>query len=78
MKDDKKQTTGSKVIWKWRGQTHRYDKYYNPKSRYKSQIILFMHVVYLALDDLESSNSQKFTKSITLHYSISWQHPTLI
>jgi len=48
-----------------RGQTHRYDKYYNPKSTYKSQIILYMHVVYLALDDLESSISQKFTK---VHY----------
>jgi hypothetical protein len=48
-----------------RGQKHRYDKYDKPKSRYKSQIILYMYVVYLALDDLESSISQKFTK---VHY----------
>lgn len=61
-KNDEKQTTGSKVNMEGRGQTHRYDKYYNPKSRYKSRIILYMHVVYLALDDLESSISQKFSR----------------
>ena len=33
-----------------------------------------VHAVYLALDDLESSLNQKLTKrSVTFHYSVSWQ-----
>ena len=62
-----------------RGQTHRYDKYYNPKSGYKSQIILYMHVVYLALD-LESSISQKFTRVqyISLFHLVAAPHTSFM
>jgi hypothetical protein len=63
-----------------RGQTHTYDKHYNPISKYKSQIILYMHVVYLALDDLESSISQKFIKVhyISLFHLVAALHTNLM